>query len=133
VVKKWTEICNVAVPGTLFRIPDPNFSRPGSELFPSRILRHFNPKKLFVNSTKNDFFPYRIRIHNIRNTGAKIMVRFCTYQAARLEPLLVTTGLGQGEMAALHEALVVGKHMQVLHVHGYRQYHLPKLVGITYG
>jgi hypothetical protein len=36
-------------------------------------------------------------------------------------------------MAALHEALVVGKHMQVLHVHGYRQHHLPKLVGITYG
>jgi hypothetical protein len=40
---------SVADPGCLFRIPDPTFFHPGSELSPSRILikefKYFNPKK----------------------------------------------------------------------------------------
>ncbi len=61
---------SVADPGCLSQIPDPNFFHPGSRIS-IKEFKYFNPKKLFLSSTKYDpgctsrnriltFYPSRI-------------------------------------------------------------------------
>ncbi len=110
----WRQVYSVADPGCLTRIPDPNFSHPGSRIRPSKNLSILTQKNWFLRSWKYDpdgssrirsltFYPSRttgsrIRIRNTVSVGAYLLNRGGHQQLSEIHwdcPITVHWPLGR--------------------------------------